>query len=82
MSLYSVNTLEASPAAEDTLAVLAAALAGRNVPATHRVVAGNDSRSPDEGLAILQAYIAIKDAFVRQAVLDVLIAITDTDAYR
>ncbi len=81
MSLYSVNALEASPAAEDTVAVLAAALAGRNVPANHRIIAGKNSRSPDEGLAILQAYIAIEEGFVRQAVLDLLIAIAETNPY-
>jgi hypothetical protein len=82
MSLYSTKTLEPSPAAEEILAVLAGALADRRVPARHRVVASRDSRSPDEGLAILQAYVAIRDEPVRQAILDLLIAIAGTDPYR
>lgn len=82
MSLYSTKTLEPSPAPEEILMVLREALAGRIVPAKRRVVASGDSRSPDEGLAILQAYVAIEDAPVRQALLDLVIAIADTDSYR
>ncbi len=82
MSLYTTKTLEASAGADAVLAVLRDALADRIVPARRRVVASGDSRSPDEGLALLKAYVAIEDETVRQAILDLLIAIAGTDSYR
>ena len=82
MSPHSTKTIEFSPAPEKILEVLAGALARRPEPGKRRVIVSNDSRSPDEGLAILQAYIAIKDETVRQAILDLLTAIAGTDPYR
>ena len=82
MSLYSTESLEASPSPAETLAVLAEAIGDRIVPARHRVAASSDSHSPDEGLALLTGYVAITDPQVRQAILDVVIAIAGTNAYR
>ena len=82
MTLCGLVALEESPASDLTLAVLANALDGRTVRARHRVLATEDSRNPDEGLALLDAYIGIADPSVRQAVLDAVIAIAGSDPYR
>ena len=82
MTLYNHAMLECSPAPEVTVSRLLAALGDRIVPATVRVLASDDGPNPDEGLALLDAYVAIGDARVRQAILDVVMAIAGTNPYR
>jgi hypothetical protein len=78
-TVYNLEALVSSPSATDTLAVLSEAMRARNVPPLRRAIAAEDSRSPQEGLALLRAYIAIKDVRVRQAVLDAVLAISEAD---
>lgn len=82
MTLYSFETLAPSPDPMETLAVLGRAMAGHVVPASRRVLVSGDSRSPDEGLALLNAYVAIADPAARQAILDAILAIAGTNSYR
>ena len=82
MTLYNHATLTRSPAPQVTVSTLAAAIGDRTVPAICRVMASGDSRNPDEGLALLDAYVAIDDVGVRQAVLDAVMAIAGTNPYR
>ncbi len=82
MTLYDHATLVRSPDARVTLAALAAAVGEKTVAGTCRVVASNDSRNPEEGLALLDAYISIADPLTRQAVLDTVLAIAGTNPYR
>lgn len=82
MTLYNFEALEASPGATETLTVLAAAMGEKIVAQNRRVPATPDSRSPDEGLALLNAYITIHDRGVRQAILDMVLAISGVDPYR
>ena len=65
-----------------TLAILAEAIGGRRVTASHRVMASAESRSPGEGLALLAAYVSVADVKVRQAILDAGLAITGTNPFR
>ena len=62
--------------AASVLAVLAAAMGHDPVPANSRFCAGADAQSPEEGLALLGAYVAIEEAAVRQAILDAVIMIS------
>ena len=82
MTLYPTATLEPSPAANVTLAILAQAMGARVLDAGRRVPASCDSRSPDEGLALLDAYVAVLDPRIRQAILDAVITIAGTQPYR
>ena len=82
MTLCPIATLEPAPDAEAILAVLAKAIGQRGVDARRRMLASSDGRNPDEGLALLEAYVAVADTSVRQAILDALIAIAGTNPYR
>lgn len=75
MTLYSSDTLVPSPEASETLTIIADALGSRRVSALRRYMASTDGQSPDEGLAVLGAYVSIKDRAVRQAILDVVLAL-------
>ena len=44
----------------------------------HRATAA----APDEGLALLDAYVAVLDPRIRQAILDAVITIAGTQPYR
>ena len=81
MTLYNHATPEASETSDAVLDVLARAAAGRAVAAQHRVVATPDRFNPDEGLALLDAYVGIADTSVRQAILDIVLAITGANPY-
>lgn len=76
-----VETLRSFPETAESLAVLAEALSERTVVASRRVFATDDNRSSDEGLALLKSYVAVPDRRVRQALLDVLVAIADIDPH-
>jgi len=82
MTLYSLAALDEAPPSQVTLALLAEAIRDGAVPASRRVLATADSRNPDEGLALLDAYVRIADLRVRQAILDTVLAISASDPYR
>lgn len=78
MPLSISEKLEPSPRTGEILAVLGQAMGDRGVPAARRVLVSGESRSPDEGLALLNAYVVVADPAVRQAILDAVIAIAGT----
>lgn len=82
MTFYNLEAAEPSPCATKTLNILSAALSGKIVPSLKRVIATADSRCPDEGLALLKAYVAIEDRRLRQAILDAVLAISQDDTGR
>ena len=82
MTLCKHTTPNASKASSAVLDILAGAAKGRFVPARQRIVASSDRFNPDEGLALLDAYVGIADVSVRQAVLDIVLAIAGTNPYR
>lgn len=82
MSLYSTQAPKPAPPAQETLSILAAAMEGRTLQPAQRVAATRDSRNPDEGLALLSAYVAIDNPATRQAVLDLMLTISGIDPYR
>lgn len=82
MTLCPIATLEPAPDADAVLAVLARAIGQCGVDAGRRVLASSDGPNPDEGLALLDAYVAVTDTSVREALLDAMIAIAGTNPYR
>lgn len=76
-------TIDGANAAGDTasaLEVLADALGAATPPQAGRVRAAADPRSPEEGLALLSAYVAIEPAALRQAILDVVVTLAARSA--
>ncbi len=76
MTLYNFEAINATPSASDTLKVLSDAISGKTAPPEGRVLAASERRSPEEGLALLAAYVAIDDAKIRQAFLDALFIVS------
>lgn len=76
-----VETFRSFPQSAESLAVLAEALSDCDLVASRRVFAADDSRSSDEGLALLKSYVAVTDRRVRQALLDVLVSIAEIDPH-
>lgn len=77
MQRVASQTSQPLPDLVETLAILEDAMRKRPFTADDRIVAGDDRRSVDEGLAILRCYVSIADRQVRQAVLDVLVSAGD-----
>lgn len=63
------NANEAPLSGPTVIAALADALRGRRMSARH-TIATEEVASPDEGLALVQGFLAIRDPRVRQAILD------------
>lgn len=62
------------PSAADVIDVLSQALRGRPVPPCRTLVKG-ETASSDEGLSLIQSFIAVRNPLVRQAVLHVVAAL-------
>lgn len=82
MTLFNHANPGPSASADIALDVLADAAHGRVVAAERRVVASPDRFDADEGLALLDAYVSISEASVRQAILDLVLSISGTNPYR
>lgn len=72
MAAGSKTTLETSAEADAVLSVLKSAMKGARLPSSDRTCATRDPRCPEEGLALLGAYVTIESPDVRQAILDLV----------
>ena len=77
MALYDLTAIECPSSAAETLAVRSDALRDQTMNLAGRAQATSDSKHPEEGLALLKAYVAIDDRKIRQAILDVVVALSD-----
>lgn len=74
MSTMTSETTGSSPA----LTILARRLQNRDVPLP-RAMVSVERGCPEEGLALLTAYVSIEDPIVRQAILDVISILSQVD---
>jgi len=58
-----------------TVATLVDAAGYQSAPTSRHLVTASKPVSPDEGLALIEAYVEIKDHKARQAILDIVEAI-------
>ena len=75
MRHHSFEAIDTSRPVSAQLAVLDAAIGAPGSAAGRSVRTSGGNPSPEEGLALLDAYVTISDQHVRQAVLDVVSAI-------
>ncbi len=78
LTLVKSGSTEIPPSVSAVTEVLADALRGRHVPA-RRPLATGEWACPDEGLALVQSFLAIRDPEVRQAILDAAAALATTE---
>ena len=74
LSLVSTSDREAPPNVSAVIEALDNALRNRTVP-LRRVLARGEMASSDEGLALVQGFLTLRNADVRQAILDVVAAL-------
>lgn len=76
MTLDMIDKAGSTIDADAVLGVLSRAMGTAQVPARARVCAAAEAHSPEEGLALLGAYVTITAPAVRQAILDAVLIIS------
>jgi hypothetical protein len=77
MALYNLEAIKPPPTLAESLTILSDTFRDETLRPLGRARATSDSTHPEEGLALLKAYVAIDDCKVRQAILDLVVGISE-----